>query len=73
MSDPPVEQNDRSGQRIRRIVQRARREVGLRDLLTFCVARIWSVLLILGAVCSVWYAKHGDHSSSPRADYESAR
>ena len=59
-------QKQSSEQRIRRIVERAQREVGIRDLLTFCLARIWTVLLILGAVCSAWYASSG--SQTPSSD-----
>lgn len=65
MSNSSVDQTSNSEQRIRRIVSRARRETGLRDLVTFCVARMWSVLLILGAVCSAWYASKGDHTPRP--------
>ncbi len=43
--------------RVRQIVDRARHEVVVRDVLTFLVARIWIILLSLGAVLSVWYAK----------------
>ncbi len=71
MSDSDVEQTRDSEQRIRRIVDRARHETGLRDLVTFCVARIWSVLLILGAVCSAWYASSGKHPPSPNANTDS--
>ena len=54
-----------SPERIRRIVDRARREVGVRDLVTFCVAHIWCVLLILGAVCCRWYVSHQDAALRP--------
>ena len=54
-----------SPERIRRIVERARREVGLRDLATFCVVQIWAALLILGAVCLRWYVSHGDAATRP--------
>lgn len=67
MSEPMVDMDHNSEQRIRRVVDRARREAGLRDLLTFCLARIWTVLLILGAVCSAWYASTGNHTRSPDA------
>ncbi len=70
MSEPNAQQAHTSEQRIRRVIQRARREVGIRDLLTFCLARIWTVLLILGAVCSAWYASAGNHTRSPDAGIE---
>ena len=40
MSGPNSEATRGSDERIQRIVDRARREVGVRDLTTFCVARI---------------------------------
>ena len=70
MSGPSVQQERTSQERIRRIVRRARQEVGVRDLLTFCLARIWTVLLILGAVYSAWYASKGSQNHSPKAGIE---
>ena len=70
MSESSTQQGRTSEERIQRIVRRARREVGVRDLLTFCFARIWTVLLILGAVCSAWYASTGNHTHSPDAGIE---
>jgi len=36
--------------RVTNILTRARQEVGVRDLVTFSFARMWTVLLALGAV-----------------------
>ncbi len=71
MSESSAQQVQTSQQRIRQIVRRARREVGVRDLLTFCLARIWTVLLILGAVSSAWSASIGNQTRSPDAGIES--
>ena len=36
--------------RVQRIIQRARRETGMRDFLILSMARMWTVLLVLAAV-----------------------
>ena len=39
-----------SSDRVERVLQRARRQVGLRDFLSLFLVRIWIVLLSLGSV-----------------------
>ena len=65
MSGADSEATRDSDERIQRIVDRARREVGVRDLTTFCVARIWTALQVVGAACSTWHASRDRDSQSP--------
>ncbi len=52
--DHDVEESD-SPDRVDRILGRHRREVALRDVLTFGLARIWTALLSMtGAVAAAW-------------------
>ena len=37
--------------RIRNIINRARQETGLRDVVMFSIGHAWSVLQVLGALC----------------------
>ena len=54
MSDPEAFQDDQAHERrVQRILKQARRETGLRDLLTFCGARVWIAILALGAAAYV--------------------
>jgi hypothetical protein len=43
-------------ERVSRILRRAGRETGLRDVVTFSLARAWSILLIVGSVMYVLFA-----------------
>ncbi|MDH3718183.1 MAG: hypothetical protein OES79_08685 [Planctomycetota bacterium] len=49
-------------ERVTRILRRAGRETGLRDVVTFSLARAWSILLIVGSVMYVLFAGHEEPS-----------
>jgi hypothetical protein len=50
MAESEVERDERAHERrVEQILRRARREVGLRDFLTFCGARLWTAVLAIGA------------------------
>ena len=70
MSEMNDQQARPSEVRISRIVQRAQREVGLRDLLTFCLVQIWTFFLLFGVVCSAWWALIDRQSRPPHANTE---
>jgi hypothetical protein len=58
--------NDNEGheRRVASILSSARREVGVRDLLVFSCARMWTVVLAIGAVvyglCTRWCVRHSN-------------
>ena len=49
MSNDTAKSQAESARRIRTIVNMARREVGFRDVISFGVSTIWSVLFVMGA------------------------
>ena len=51
-----IDQRDHN-RRVKAVLKRARRETGVRDLLTFGLATMWTALLSLGVVLYALFAK----------------
>jgi hypothetical protein len=49
MANPTPDDHEGHERRVRKILTQARREVGVRDLVTFAFARMWTVVLAIGA------------------------
>lgn len=54
--------------RVRDVLNRARHEVGVRDLVTFSLGGMWKVLLSLGAVVYALFAKRDARPNSKQSD-----
>ena len=69
MSNDPNQRGSNSEERIRRILNTARREVGLRDVMMFGFSAIWSVLFVIGETSASFLndaARMAEKSPTPR-------
>jgi hypothetical protein len=54
--------------RVQNVLIRARQEIGVRDLISFSLGRMWSVLLSLGAVVYALIAKKAAEQGGSQSD-----
>jgi hypothetical protein len=54
--------------RVQTVLRRARQETGVRDLVSFSLGRMWTVLLSLGAVVYALFARHGSETGGKQSD-----
>ncbi len=77
MARPNQDQHEGHERRVRKILTRARHEVGVRDLVTFSFARMWTVLLAIGAaiyaLVGSWHVNGQDRRNDADQDNDNKK